>query len=162
VADVNGELPLPGRHVAHLLWRVLQRARADGLALIADDPDVTGPLTASHARLLDHLPRDGARVTELAARMRITKQALGQLAGQLADRGYVEVVADSTDRRAKLIRFTPRGERAREAIHRVTERLEDRWRAEVGDARYAVFREVLAALGETHPRGDHPTRTSEP
>ena len=80
--------------------------------------------------------------------MRITKQALGQLAGQLADRGYVEIVADPGDGRAKLIRCTPRGERARGAIHTIAERLEDRWRAEVGDARYAVFREVLVALGE--------------
>ena len=149
MADVNGEPP--PRHVAHLLWTVLQRARADGLALLADDPDVTGPLTAAHARLLDHLPPGGARVTELAGSVRITKQALGQLAGQLADRGYVEIVADPSDGRARLIRCTPRGEAARGAIHAIAERLEDRWRAEVGEARYAVFREVLVALGEARP-----------
>jgi DNA-binding MarR family transcriptional regulator len=150
VAAVNGDVPT--RHVAHLLWRLLQRARSDGLALLADDPDGIAPMTASHARLLDHLPLGGARVTELAASMRITKQALGQLAGQLADRGYVEIVADLSDGRAKLIRCTPRGERARDAIHTVAERLEDRWRAEVGEARYAVFREVLVALGEAGPQ----------
>ena len=132
--------------------RSLQRARADGLALLADDPDVTGPLTAAHARLLDHLPPGGARVTELAGSVRITKQALGQIAGQLADRGYVEIVADPSDGRARLIRCTPRGERARDAIHTIAERLEDRWRAEVGEARYAVFREVLVALGEAGPQ----------
>ena len=145
MAAVNGDVLT--RHVAHLLWTVLQRARTDGLALLADDPEGIGPMTASHARLLDHLPPGGARVTELAASMRITKQALGQLAGQLADRGYVEIVADPSDGRAKLVRCTPRGERARGAIRTVAERLEDRWRAEVGEARYAVFREVLVALG---------------
>jgi DNA-binding MarR family transcriptional regulator len=77
----------------------------------------------------------------------------GALAGQLADRGYVEIVADASDGRAKLIRCTPRGERTRSAIHTIAHRLEDRWRAEVGDTRYAVFREVLAALGEAgNPR----------
>ena len=151
MAPVNGDLPPHTRHIGHLLWTALQRARADGLALFADDPD-GGPLTAAHARLLDHLPAAGARVTELAESMRITKQALGQLAGQLAGRGFVEIVADPSDGRAKLVRCTPRGERARTAISRTTERLEDRWRAEVGDARYAVFREVLAALGETSTR----------
>jgi DNA-binding MarR family transcriptional regulator len=152
MAAVNADLPPCPRHIGHLLWTVLQRARTDGLALFADGPDGTGPLTASHARLLDHLPPGGARVTALAESMRITKQALGQLAGQLADRGYVEIVADPSDRRAKLIRCTPRGESARGAIHTTAERLDDRWRAEVGDARYAVFREVLVALGEQAPR----------
>jgi DNA-binding MarR family transcriptional regulator len=142
---VNGDGE-PG-HIGHLLRAALQRARVDGMDLIAADPDVTGPLTASHARLLDHLPAQGARVTDLAARMRITKQALGQLAGQLADRGFVEIVADPGDRRAKLIRCSPRGERTRRAVHTTAAAVEDRWRAEVGDARYAVFREVLAELG---------------
>jgi DNA-binding MarR family transcriptional regulator len=136
------------RHIGHLLWAVLRRARQDGMDLLAADPAAPGPLTPSHARLLDHLPPDGARVTDLAARLRITKQALGQLAGQLADRGVVEIVADPDDRRARLIRCTARGERARAAIHTTTEKLEDRWRAEVGDARYSVFREVLVALSE--------------
>jgi DNA-binding MarR family transcriptional regulator len=152
MAAVNGDLPPPARHIGHLLWTVLQRARADGLALLADDPGTSGPLTAAHARLLDHLPPRGARVTALADSMRITKQALGQLAGQLADRGYVEIVADPSDRRARLIRCTPRGEHTRAALHKITKRLEDRWRAEVGDARYAVFREVLAELSEAGPR----------
>ena len=89
MADVNGEPP--PRHVAHLLWTVLQRARADGLALLADDPDVTGPLTAAHARLLDHLPPGGARVTDLAGSVRITKQAHGQLGdARAAGREMVE------------------------------------------------------------------------
>ena len=141
---VNGDAESP--HIGHLLRAALHRARADGMDLLAVDPDVTGPLTASHARLLDHLPAEGARVTDLAARMRITKQALGQLAGQLADRGFVEIVADPGDRRAKVIRCSPRGESARRAVQATAAALEARWRAEVGEARYAVFREVLAEL----------------
>ena len=148
---VNADSTADPGHIGHLLWSALRRARVDGMNLIADDPEVTGPLTASHARLLDHLPADGARVTDLAARMRITKQALGQLAGQLADRGFVEIVADPSDRRAKLVRCNPRGECTRRAIHAVAAAVEDRWRAEVGDARYAVFREVLAELGSRGP-----------
>ena len=144
---VNGECAAEPGHIGHLLWMALRRARVDGMNLIAEDPDVTGPLTASHARLLDHLTPDGARVTDLAARMRITKQALGQLAGQLADRGYVEIVADPTDRRAKLVRCTSRGQSTRDAILAVAAAVEERWRAEVGDGRYAVFRAVLAELG---------------
>jgi DNA-binding MarR family transcriptional regulator len=149
---VNGDCAAERGHIGHLLWAALRRARADGMNLIAEDPEVTGSLTASHARLLDHLPPEGARVTDLAARMRITKQALGQLAGQLADRGHVEIVADPGDRRAKLIRCTPCGERTRHAIHATAAVLEQRWRDEVGAERYAVFRAVLAELGGRIPR----------
>jgi hypothetical protein len=90
----------------------------------------------------------------VALRTRVTKQALGQLAGQLADRGYVEVVPDPGDGRAKLIRCTELGERARSAIRAIAVALEDRWRAEVGAARYAVFREVLAELAGSGPRSE--------
>ena len=146
MTSVNGDSTCGSAHIGHLLWAALQRARADGMALLAADQNVTESCTASHARLLDHLPPDGARVTELAERMRITKQALGQLATQLADRGYVETVADPSDRRARLIRCTPAGDRARRAMQGVARALEERWRREVGDDRYAVFREVLAEI----------------
>ena len=152
MTSVNEECTADPRHIGHLLWAALRRARRDGMDLLASDPEATESLTPSHARLLDHLPPDGARVTDLAARLRITKQALGQLAGQLTDRGIVEIVADPNDGRARLIRCTARGERAQAAIHTTTQKLEDRWRAEVGDARYAVFREVLVALAEAGPQ----------
>ena len=150
MTSVNGEVRPRPHHIGHLLWSALQQARADGMALLAIDPEVTGSLTASHARLLDHLPPEGARATDLATRMRITKQALGQLATQLADRGYLDLVADPDDGRAKLIRCTPRGTGAQQALRAAAVALEDRWRAEVGEARYAVFREVLAELAG-HP-----------
>jgi len=66
----------------------------------------------------------------------------------------VEIVPDLEDGRAKLIRCTPRGERARRAVHAAAARLEERWRVEVGESRYAVFREVLAELGDAHLRAD--------
>ncbi len=148
MTTVNGDCQLGSPHIGQLLWAVLQRARVDGTALIAAETDIAGPLTPSHARLLNQLPPGGVRVTELAARIRVTKQALGQLATQLADRGYVEMVPDPSDRRAKLIRCTPLGVRARQVVHAVAAALEDRWRTEVGAVRYAVFREVLGELGD--------------
>jgi DNA-binding MarR family transcriptional regulator len=139
--------PVNGAHIHQLLWAVLQRGRAEGLEL-AGRAGLTGPLSASHLRLLEHVPAEGARVTDLAARTRITKQALGQLATQLADRGYLETVPDPSDRRAKLLRRTPLGERACDDLHVVAAALEDAWRDRVGADRYAVFREVLAEIGE--------------
>lgn len=87
-------------------------------------------LTASQFRLLDQLAPDGDRVTDVALRDRITKQALGQL----ADLGYVDIVEDPTDRRARVIRRTAHGEHARRAVRSATTMVEDQWRSEVGEA----------------------------
>ena len=133
-------------HIHQLLWAALQSGRAEGLELAAR-AGLTGPLTASHLRLLERVPVDGARTTDLAARARITKQALGQLATQLIDRGYLESVSDPDDRRAKLIRRTPLGTQACADLQAVANALEDSWRDRVGAERYAVFREVLAEIG---------------
>ena len=129
----------------------LLRARADGQPLVNANPAVlTGAgsqrLNAAHFRLLDQLPPEGIRVTDLAARTRITKQALGQLVGQLAGRGFVETVPDPDDRRAKLVRCTPPGARATRRARQIIAAVEDQWRDQVGAERYAVFREVLAEL----------------
>jgi DNA-binding MarR family transcriptional regulator len=132
-------------HVAFLLRLTLLRLRAEATAAV-DDPDAL-ELTASQFRLLDQLPPEGARVTDIALRDRITKQALGQLAGQLADRGYVEIVPDPADGRARVIRRTTRGDRVRQAARAAMTLVEARWRDEVGEDRYAIFRDVLRELG---------------
>jgi DNA-binding MarR family transcriptional regulator len=133
-------------HIGRLLWAAMQRARADGLEVAAAMPGLDPALSPSHLRLLDHVPEAGARVTDLATSTRITKQALGQLAGQLADRGFLETAPDPADGRAKLIRCTPKGAEARAQLRATAAALEDRWRAEVGAERYAVFRSVLVQL----------------
>ncbi len=132
-------------HIAYLLRMALLRMRADATAVIGERDELT-QLTASQFRLLDQLGPEGARAADVAHRDGITKQALGQLAVQLAGRGYVEIIPDPTDRRAKVIRRTARGDRARRAARAATATVEDRWRSEVGEERYNTFREVLLQL----------------
>jgi DNA-binding MarR family transcriptional regulator len=152
MTSVNGAAPNRPTHIAYLLHMALLRARADSRPLVDADPAMlftgtgTERLSAAHFRLLDQLPPEGIRVTELAARTRITKQALGQLATQLAHRGYVETIPDRDDRRAKLLRCTPVGARVTQQAREVVAAIEERWRDEVGADRYAVFRDVLLEL----------------
>src|SRR5512132_2209960 len=51
----------------------------------------------------------GSRLTELAERAGLTKQAVGEAATELERLGYVERVPDPSDRRAKIIKLTPSG-----------------------------------------------------
>ncbi len=71
-----------------------------------------GRLRLAHTSLFPHITSNGVRLTELADRLGVTKQALGPLVDDLEREGIVERVDDPTDRRAKLIRWTTRGERA--------------------------------------------------
>jgi DNA-binding MarR family transcriptional regulator len=150
---VNDESSAARTYVAVELNRALHRFRSEAESLqlgeelsewiaSADRPR----LTAAHFRLLNQLEPGGSRISDLAPRMWITKQALGQLAMQLCDRGFVTLEPDPGDRRAKLVRLTPAGVRAAELARRTAAMVEARWRREVGEERYAIFRAVLAQL----------------
>lgn len=66
-------------------------------------------LTPALVRLLPHLSREGVRQTELARRVDVTKQAVGQALAELVPLGLVEIVPDPTDGRARLVRLTAAG-----------------------------------------------------
>ncbi len=65
----------------------------------------------AHTALFPHIAFEGTRQTELAERLGISKQAIGQLVDDLVAMGAVERVSDPSDRRAKLVRWRRRGRR---------------------------------------------------
>ena len=69
-------------------------------------------LRASHAALLPHLDQEGTRLTELAVRMGVTKQAVGQLVEEMEAMGVLTRTTDSEDGRAKRVRWSAKGRRA--------------------------------------------------
>ena len=66
-------------------------------------------LTPALVRLLPHLSREGVRQTDLARRVDVTKQAVGQALAELVPLGLVELVPDPSDGRARLVRLTEAG-----------------------------------------------------
>jgi DNA-binding MarR family transcriptional regulator len=60
-------------------------------------------------RLLQHLDFEGIRPTELARRVDVSKQAVGQALAELEAQGLVEAVADDSDGRAHKVRLTAQG-----------------------------------------------------
>ncbi|PRY47671.1 MarR family transcriptional regulator [Geodermatophilus tzadiensis] len=135
---VNGE-PL----VVVLLEHAMHRVRAELYAL--SDESFPG-LRTRHYRLLSFLPPGGERLTRLTAASGLTKQALAQALAPLQAGGYVEVVPDPSDRRARLVRLTDRGREATAAVRHRLAAVEREWAARVGEERYAVARAVLTDL----------------
>jgi DNA-binding MarR family transcriptional regulator len=66
-------------------------------------------LRPSHTALFPHIALEGTRLTDLAERLGVTKQAVGQLVAELEGLGVLERVPDPRDGRAKLVRFSRRG-----------------------------------------------------
>jgi DNA-binding MarR family transcriptional regulator len=86
---------------------------------------------------------NGSRLTELAERAGLTRQAVGEVADDLERLGYVERVPDPTDGRAKLIRPTERGRAAWQAGVGILDDIETRWGERYGKRRIVALRETL-------------------
>jgi hypothetical protein len=80
-------------------WEAVQRYMLERLHERGFDD-----LDAAHLNVFQYPGPQGARPTELAARLRITKQALNYLLGELERLGYVERKPDPDDLRSKKAR----------------------------------------------------------
>ncbi len=90
----------------------------------------------------------GERPSDLAARLRMSKQALNHLLGQLERRGYIERRPDPDDRRARRIALTARGVEAAQTIRDAVAEMEATWTRQLGAARFDELRGILRDLGE--------------
>jgi DNA-binding MarR family transcriptional regulator len=89
---------------------------------------------------------EGTRLTELAARARMTKQSVGEVTSDLEQRGYVERVPDPSDGRAKIIRLTERGRAAQALGVGLIDEIEQEWAERFGAERVTALREALEAI----------------
>lgn len=104
------------------------------------------PVRIAHTSLLPHIDLEGTRLTDLASRLGVTKQAAGQLVDELVVMGMLERVADPADARAKLLRFSKRGKSALLDGLGVLHEIEEEIRAALGDATMRVLHDALASV----------------
>ena len=76
-------------------------------------------IRSGHGCVFRHIDGEGSRLTELAERSGLTKQAVGEALDDLERMGYVERAPDPVDGRAKIIRLTERGADGRRAALRI-------------------------------------------
>jgi DNA-binding MarR family transcriptional regulator len=103
----------------------------------------------SDSRVFENLDPDGTRPMVLARRAQMTHQSMSELVGGLEARGYVERVADPSDRRARLVCLTPLGrELMRVALSELAV-IEAEWLRRLEAAGCDDLREALLHLAET-------------
>jgi DNA-binding MarR family transcriptional regulator len=90
----------------------------------------------------------GSRLTDLADRSGLTKQAVGEAVAELELKGYVERVPDPLDGRAKIIKLTERGHHACLAGRRLFAEIEKDWAERYGEERIASLRECAEEIAE--------------
>jgi DNA-binding MarR family transcriptional regulator len=118
--------------------RMLERLHACGF----DD------LVPAHLAVLQYPGPQDMRPSELAARLRTSKQALNYLLGELDRLGYLERRPDSDDRRSKRIVVTERGHAVAAVIRAAVGEMEEEWSEKLGPERFAQLRLLLLELNE--------------
>jgi DNA-binding MarR family transcriptional regulator len=132
---------------ASLLMFISSRAAANRIFEALQEQGFSD-VTIAQSRLMMGIDPDGTRLSVLAERAQIAKQTATALVDKLERAGYVERVADPTDGRARLVRMTARAESAIPHARAEEERIEEEWRAHLGDRRMTQLREALLALRE--------------
>lgn len=118
--------------------RVIAALRAAGF----DD------VTTAQMKIAQRIGPNGTRLTELAEQAQVTKQTAGFLVDQLERAGWVERIPDPSDKRARLVRISQRGEQAIPIADGVLAEVEAEWTAHLGTRRMAQLRGSLTALRE--------------
>ena len=105
-----------------------------------------GDLRPAHAAVFQYLDDTGTTVSTLSDRAHMTKQAMAELVIHLEQRGYVVRTPDPTDRRAKLVLPTERGQGVIKAAQALVPEIEGRVAALLGEDRLRQLRGDLASI----------------
>jgi DNA-binding MarR family transcriptional regulator len=103
---------------------------------------------AAYLNVFQYPGPQGARPSDLAARLRISKQALNHLLGQLEKLGYLERQPDPDDLRSKRVALTKRGNSAIRVIREAVAEIEASWAQQLGTKRVTQLRQLLLDVNQ--------------
>jgi DNA-binding MarR family transcriptional regulator len=118
-------------------------------ALVDDFPDYR----SNYDAVFQWLGPDGDRISDLASRCGVSKQAMGETIDWLERHGYVERVPDPNDGRATLVRRTELGWRVNRIAREQVEATQAEWTRALGEA---DFTQLLLLLRRLVKLLDHP------
>lgn len=128
-------------NVGRLLNSAIRRFESRVFELLASAGHKEARL--SHLNLTRNLDVSGTRITELARRAEMTKQAMGELVVQCENLELIKRLPDPTDARAKMVKFTKWGLVWLEAFKRALLQAETEMRNELGTVNVDKLIEAL-------------------
>ncbi len=135
-------------NAGRLLNNAVRRFEARVLELMSERGH--GDTRAAHISLTRNLDVEGTRLTELARRASMSKQAMGELVDQCALLKLVDRVVDPSDRRGRIVRFTPSGLKWLDTFKRAVDIAEKEMRAELGKATMDALLRGLEIYGAAY------------
>ena len=118
--------------------RMLEQLRARGF----------DGLEAAHLNVFQYPGPEGARPSELAAELGMSKQALNYMLGELERLGYLERLPDPEDTRSKRIALTARGSAGVKTLRAAGRAVAHDWRRELGAKEFEQLRALLLDLND--------------
>lgn len=105
-------------------------------------------LKLSFSTVMSNMTFTGTRLVDIAEITGMTKQAVGQIANEIEQLGYIERVPDPHDGRAKNLVFTERGMRLLQDSIDGVEEVEKYYAALIGDEKSLQLQRLLKELNE--------------
>jgi len=102
-------------------------------------------LQSAHLAVFGFPPPDGIRPSDLARRLRMSRQATNHIIGQLEALGYLERRAERRGERRRIY-LTPRTWRMVKVVHATLLKIQAEWAAEIGPDRFGEFITTLRRL----------------
>jgi DNA-binding MarR family transcriptional regulator len=146
-------------NTGRLLFNTAQRFEEGILRIV--NANGFARMRMAHMAMPRNMDLDGTRITTLASRASMTKQSMADLVAQCEHMGLVTRRPDTTDGRAKMIVFTPKGRRLIEVIRRAIATMEREMRSQMGAVLHKQVRLGLklyleAAVDEERSADDGP------
>jgi len=109
-----------------------------------------------HLRVMRQMDMDGTRISVLAERAGVTKQAMSQLIAECVKLAFVQMEFDASDRRARIVRFTSHGAALIERARTIIVEIEAEFARILGPRRNRSLHAGLVVLADAYHRGDPP------
>ena len=132
------------RALLRMPWEEVQRHMLERL-----HPQGFDDRDAAHLNVFQYPGPQGTRPTELATRVRMSKQALNYLLRELERLGYLERRPDPEDRRSKRVALIDRGTSVVRVIREAVDEVETTWAQRLGPERFAQLRGLLVELSRS-------------
>ena len=147
--------------MALLANRVFKACEADFFEALGDEGYTD--IRMRHTALFEALDEDGTRGSVLAERLGMTQQAMAQLLDDTQAAGYITRIPDPTDRRARVVMLTDRGQAAVELCYALLTRIEREYARLLDDGdEYASLKRGLTRLLNTLASRTETTAPAKP
>ena len=103
-----------------------------------------GYITPAMSRMFGQMGKEPVSLSELARRLIVSRQAVHQLANEALKHGLVELIESPTNRRVRLLRFTPQGEAMYASGSRDLREIERQLAERIGDEDMAHLLRILS------------------